>query len=228
MNPPRTDHGPGWAFVFSKTSDGRVTPITVCPNILPNVTVHKGDLSLAKMKSTAKVDISLGLDIIADAIGVPVEAKANFNDKDTVKIEWGKAQSKELSLSDRFDAEGNVRPIDPQCAAVLKARKAAGEIDKNVFVVMSALEVEELIYNFDTAKGVKLDATVDIPKLLNLKPSISYEKVGETSLAVHAPRFVGYNAVFIEDFLDTGMLSPALVRIKALPVDGDRLNSLAE
>jgi hypothetical protein len=229
MYPPRTDRGPGWTFLFAKSVDGRTVPLSICRDIWSAIEPSGGHLSLPALKTVSSVSAKLGLSVVEDLLESPVSAKAAFSDKDTITIKWGGARNLEYAFQDLFTDDGEKIGVDPSCAGAIKTAIGGDEkVEENIFIVMDVLEVQELSYTFNSVKGASLDASVDIKKLVTLKPGVEYSRTDDRTLVFKAPRYIGYNAIALRDFIDTGELGAAIMNISATPVSASKLNELAE
>jgi len=228
--PPRANHGPGWVFRFAKTYDNNTVMVTVCDFLYPKnlVVPVKGSVSLLNRESTETLDLSLGLKVIGDLVQEISKAEASLKSKSvtTLRVTWSKVEAEEIPDQYKFNAEGKLQPLDPACSAAIRQIRDRGNLD-TVFVVQEALRAESIDISVDANvdRGAQLD--VELSKLLQLKPNVSWKDVSKSSVKVIEPRYVGFKAVAMIDFRPTDQLGPETVRVSGRVLTFEQAQKLA-
>jgi hypothetical protein len=226
--PPQSDRGPGWTFQLVKTYNGQVVPITVCQNIYSNIPPAQSDLSLPNVTSTSTVGLDFAIDFLSGLISSAPNAKANLKDISNIEITWGNVSAKEIPKEHQFDEVGQVRKIHPACYKALQDLKKSNALVDQVFVVQSAAMVDTFKYKFSRNSESALSGGASLPSRFGIKAGVNYKVEGNTALEISEPRYIGFVAIAILDWLPTGLLTAESAKIKGRIMKHDEFAKLLQ
>lgn len=229
LYPPRENFGPG--LVFQALPSGAAPQLSiVCKTLLKNAELLTSNAALPSSKVFNQNKFGLGLSLAKGLVGDIRSAEANLIKEKaknlTVSFEGGKIE--ELPDEARFNENGTKHPIVPSCAAALKQFKTANKLQRNVFIVKSALLANKTLLKVDFEGESSAKASIDVKSLFDIKPGIEARKKGNSEIQFDSPLYLGYNAMALTEFVPITDLGPESGVIKARELTSQEIELLAK
>lgn len=227
--PPRSNHGPGWVFEIAKTIDGKTVQRGVCDRLFLEPPTVDGSLTFSKGEISGTSGFEFGLGLLSDLLKDFKKASLNLSSKSSVvlKIEFGRTKSVEIPRDHFFQENGKAVPVTPGCDSALKmVRRANPNQNSSIFFVQDALIAESLLVTVDESRSLGLDADFELDKVFEFKPGVKWTRTGKTSIEILEPRYIGYRAFILEEFVPDPTMGPESAKIFTRAVRPQTLKEL--
>lgn len=218
--PPRSDHGPGWVFSFTRTADGRTVQRAVCEQLFDHLVLKDSDITIPNTTLSSDKKVGLNVSLLEGLVKNVSSANANLKvgSVDSLDVSWGPSKSYEMTDKTWWDGK-QARAVSASCLNELRRMKNKGEFDNNVYVVDSAVQASTMKLTAKTESSNSIGAGATLSKLLEFKPEISVKETGTASLEIQEKRYVCYSAILLKEFRDTLQLGPVRQTISGEPAD---------
>lgn len=229
LYPPQEGWEPGLVFQLSTAPDGRKVKQIVCQTLLSEMTPLKKATGLPTTTALDKKDFNFVVSLAKYAIKDVAQAEANLKHSNvrSVKLSYGEGNSEYLAEQSIWQSNGEKVPIVTSCLQALKKYKLAREPHK-LLIVSSALSAGKLSLDVEYNQKNSVGGTVNIEKLVDLKPNFSSSSEGNSSLTLNKPVYVGINPLWLDDYVELKELGAATAAITTRPLSAKEQTELLD